>query len=980
MNENMETTDLSITHQTQTQTQTQTYKSLSDFLKQTNLTNIKKKQGTKKTDSNDESLRVTHTRIGAPELKVFGASFHIPKEQLPTFHRLYYDYIFVKGQKEYLTEKQLENDGPILVDLDFRYDYSVIERIHNEDHIHDLVLLYLEEIKELFQITDGATIPIYVMEKPRVNRVHEKNITKDGIHLVIGIKCPRVVQIILREKVLEKIVDVFDLPITNKWSDIIDEGIAKGCVNWQMFGSQKPGNDAYSITHYIEATLEKESEVDEDEDDCYGEWIINKKSVEEIDLAKNYSLVSAQYADNIGFEIQPKILSTYKSYFAKISCPLSGSSSNNHYIKTSLKNSSISIVCNMSDKVQSNDSIINVANINNYAELEGGMTIILESLKPNEQYIRETHEYTQILPQAYYEPGSHLKNRMVAFALKHTDKRLFLSWIMLRAKASDFEYSSITKLYEDWENIKSKDNGVTRNSIMYWAKQDAFEEYQSVKKTSIDYYVENTLYNAGDFDYAMVLYYMFKDKYVCTSLKQKTWYVFRRHKWDKDEGHSLRLAISKDLWQLYNKKQDEYLMKKLTPDLTEEQQKKIYEKLKAVVIILGKLKKTNDKNNIMREAMEIFFDNDFIKQMDSNPYLLCFKNGVYDFKNKEFRQGYPQDYITKTTNIEYTAFNPDVNAEEAIQITEFMYKLFPIPDLCRYMWDHLASTLIGIKKEHVFNIYRGSGSNGKSILTDLMSQCLGDYKGTVPITLVTSQRTNIGGTSSEVMQLKGIRYAVMQEPSKDAIINEGIMKELTGGDPIQARALYAESEIFTPQFSLVVCTNALFEIKSNDDGTWRRMKLVDFLSKFISEGEQHTDDTKWVFPKDKTLKEKLVKWAPVFIAMLIDRVNSTNGEVLDCAEVIGASNRYRQSQDCISAFINEKIEKSADVNAKVGKKMLSDVFKEWHTSNFGVRKIPKMAEVEEAMIKKFGVPTGKMRQWKGITLIYDDVDEFDADV
>lgn len=972
MNEIMTTFDTSIT------TQSQTYKNLTDFLKQVNLTNIKKKLGTKKLDANDESVRVTHTRIGAPELKVFGASFHISKEQLPTFHRLYYDHIFVKGQKEYLTEKQLENDGPILVDLDFRYDYSVTERIHSEDHINDLVLLYLEELKELFLISDNTTIPIYVMEKPRVNRVHDKQITKDGIHIVIGLKAPRIVQIILRERILGKIADVFDLPITNKWSDVIDEGIAKGCVNWQMFGSQKPGNDAYAITHYIEATLDKGEGEGDDEDSSYGEWIINKKPVEDFDLSKNYSLVSAQYSDNVGFEIQPTILTTYKSYFEKTKQTFS---SNNNSFQTNLKKSPVTIVCNMSEKTIGNDSIINVANINNLLDLETSMTTILESLKPNEQYIRETHEYAQILPQVYYEPGSHLKNRMVAFALKHTDNRLFLSWVMLRAKASDFEYSSITKLYEDWENIKSKDNGVTRNSIMYWAKQDAFEQYQSVKKTSIDYYVENTLYNAGDFDYAMVLYYMFKDKYVCTSLKQKTWYVFRRHKWDKDEGHSLRLAISKDLWQLYNKKQDEYLMKKVqTEDQTEEQLKKIDEKLKAIVIILGKLKKTNDKNNIMREAMEIFFDNDFIKQMDANPYLLCFKNGVYDFKQKEFRQGFPQDYITKTTNIEYTSFNPDVNAEESTQITTFMEQLFPIPDLCRYMWDHLASTLVGVKKEHVFNIYRGSGSNGKSILTDLMSQCLGDYKGTVPITLVTSQRTNLGGTSSEVVQLKGVRYAVMQEPSKDAIINEGIMKELTGGDPIQARALYADSEVFTPQFSLVVCTNALFEIKSNDDGTWRRMKLVDFFSKFISTGEQHTDDTKWVFPKDKTLKEKLIKWAPVFIAMLIDRVNSTDGEVQDCAEVIAASNRYRQSQDCISAFISEKIETSDDVNAKVGKKMLNEIFKEWHTSNFGVRKMPKMAEVEEAMIKKFGSPTGKTKQWKGIKLIYDDVDEFDADV
>ena len=47
-----------------------------------------------------------------------------------------------------------------------------------------------------------------------------------------------------------------------------------------------------------------------------------------------------------------------------------------------------------------------------------------------------------------------------------------------------------------------------------------------------------------------------------------------------------------------------------------------------------KLKKTNDKNNIMREAAEIFYDSEFIKNMDTNKNLLCFNNGIVDFKNK----------------------------------------------------------------------------------------------------------------------------------------------------------------------------------------------------------------------------------------------------------------------------------------------------------------------------------------------------------
>jgi P4 family phage/plasmid primase-like protien len=600
------------------------------------------------------------------------------------------------------------------------------------------------------------------------------------------------------------------------------------------------------------------------------------------------------------------------------------------------------------------------------------------NLKVNEQYIRETHEYTQILPEKYYQPGSHLLNRKVAFALKHTDDRLFLSWVMLRSKASDFDFDTIPSLYNDWKiHFHKRPDGVTRASIMYWAKQDAYEEYKKVKKNTIDQYIEDTIFEAGDWDYAMVLYHLFKDKYVCSSITNKKWYVFNKHRWEKDEGQRLRLAISRELFQLYSDKQNQYLSDAHLYEPSSEEHERIQRKVKKIAEICIKLKKTNDKNNIMREAMEIFFDKDFTKNMDSNPYLMCFTNGVFDFKSKEFRQGYPQDYVTKTTGIPYVKYNYEENKDISDEIMDFMEKLFPQKDLCKYMWDHLASCLIGIKKEHAFNIYRGSGSNGKSILTDLMTQALGEYKGTVPITLVTSARNNIGGTSSEVMQLKGVRYAVMQEPSKDAIINEGIMKELTGGDPIQARALYCDSEIFIPQFSLVVCTNALFEIRSNDDGTWRRMKLVDFLSKFISEGETHTDDTKHVFLKDKGLKEKLPKWSTVFVSMLVKRACETDGEVKDCSEVVAASNKYRQSQDCITGFIADKIIK--DATGSLGKQILNNVFKEWFQMNYGNRKMPKLAEIEEIMIKKFGNRNVKTNKWLGIKIKEEEEQGDDLD-
>ena len=392
----------------------------------------------------------------------------------------------------------------------------------------------------------------------------------------------------------------------------------------------------------------------------------------------------------------------------------------------------------------------------------------------------------------------------------------------------------------------------------------------------------------------------------------------------------------------------------------------------------GKLKKTNDKNNIFREAMELFYDGDFMNNLDANKWLLCCNNGVIDFTNKTFRNGSPQDYLSKSTGIDYMKLDETIHRESMDDIISFMEKLFPIEDLNKYMWDHLASCLIGVNKNQTFNIYRGSGSNGKSILTDLMTHVLGDYKGTVPITLVTEKRGSIGGTSSEIIQLKGIRYAVMQEPSKDMTINEGIMKELTGGDPVQGRALYCDSETFEPQFKLVVCTNSLFKVNSQDDGTWRRIRVCDFMSKFIDADESHTDTTQYVFEKDKTLKERLPKLAPIFLAMLTEITFVNEGNVTDCNVVKIASNKYRDSEDLLSKYVKENIVKTGIQTDCIKKSEILLEMRLWYVSESGggnKKQLPTK-DILEVMDKHFG--TCKNNMWFGAKLQkYDDLPDDD---
>jgi effector-binding domain-containing protein len=119
---------------------------------------------------------------------------------------------------------------------------------------------------------------------------------------------------------------------------------------------------------------------------------------------------------------------------------------------------------------------------------------------------------------------------------------------MLRAKAEDFDYDDIANLYREWSNIKLKQNGRTGRSIIYWAQQENKEEYLKIKNKSIDYYIDISIKNSTEFDIATVLYHYFKEKYICTSISNKKWYTFRNHKWECDNGQSLRLNISTGLF------------------------------------------------------------------------------------------------------------------------------------------------------------------------------------------------------------------------------------------------------------------------------------------------------------------------------------------------------------------------------------------------------------------------------------------------
>lgn len=920
---------------------------------------------------NDLEKPITNTRIGrknADGKVVGGGCYHIPDKEYGEFMRLHYIQTIEKNQPEYLTETQKLKNSPIPIDLDFRYEYGVItEKQYKKEHVEEFIDEYLEELKLVYQFEDGKTFPVYIFEKSCVHQKDDEKITKDGIHIIIGLQSDSEIKLLLRKKMIEKIatMDLWrDFPTTNDWESVFDIGVSRGTTNWQVYGSRKPNYEPYRLTMVYNIGY----------DSTDGEITREEIPLREFSIEENIYKLSVRYTDHPQFAFRPEFLKTRENLLSVSNQPATP-------YKMKIANQNNANTARLAD----NTYILNIHNAN---DLENAKQMFLDT-EPNIEVL-EAYDYVMTLPETYYNNGSYDKWIRIGWALRNVSDRLLIAWVAMSAKMLSFDYrTAIRDLYDRWQEftLENKD-GLTIRSIKKWSKEDAKEAYGLVVSKYLQYYVEKTIDNnpsslndkkpsATHVDIAEVLHKLCGDDFICVgglgSASKSRWLYFDGIRWKNDEaGTSLRTIITTDLRKLYVMKSFE-LYQKLAAieDPESKEAKQLDERAKKFTEVGCKLGDTNQIRYIMEEASHKFYDRtgQFYKNLDTYPYTLCCKNGIIDFKERTFRNGRPEDNISKCTGINYVKLDKDKHAKTIAEINDFMYKLFPEEELRNYMWDHLASGLFGMNKDQLFTMYIGEGKNGKSVLVDFMKLILGEYYTIAPISLITDKRGKIGGTSPEIVLLKGARFVTMAESSKGESINEGVMKQLTGGtDEIQARALFIPEPIsFIPQFNLILGTNNFMKINSQDYGTWRRIHAVNFKSTFTDEEPEYDPNNPYRFKRDDSIKEKMELWKEVFLSMLVEVGYKTQGSVKTCKIVSEYSDKYKQEQDSISMFIHEKI--IEDANAKLTKSEVSNEFKKWCEDTLGSRNY-KPRDLHNAIDKKYGVYT-KNNCWNGIRIIYD---------
>lgn len=397
------------------------------------------------------------------------------------------------------------------------------------------------------------------------------------------------------------------------------------------------------------------------------------------------------------------------------------------------------------------------------------------------------------------------------------------------------------------------------------------------------------------------------------------------------------------------------------------------------------LKKTGFKSNILKECQELFYDipgleDSFINKLDSRNELIGFKDGVYDLNKEEFRPGRPEDFITFSTKINYVEY--DESNEDIQAIYQFIKKILVIKNVREYVLYRLASMLSGANKDEIFDIWSGKGGNGKSKLIELFEHVMGDYATTLPITLLTGSLASSESASPQLAKTKGKRFASLNEPEEQTAINIGLMKLLTGGDKITARALHKEPIEFKPQFKMILTCNQQPKLPAKDDGTWRRTRLTEFRSLFRP---KPMPNNPFSFKLDKTLNESFEFWKEPFMAILIHYYKKYKRDGIKYPdEITEYTNIYKETNDLFQEFINTCITIDLTSNDKISIDRVYTSYKQWHKISNPDSKAKKKTDLKNYLDEKFGIPIrpGETKHpgYKGIKISFDNLSESTADL
>lgn len=292
------------------------------------------------------------------------------------------------------------------------------------------------------------------------------------------------------------------------------------------------------------------------------------------------------------------------------------------------------------------------------------------------------------------------------------------------------------------------------------------------------------------------------------------------------------------------------------------------------------------------------------KELDADCFLLCTPAATYDLRKGAAgaQEHKAEDYLTKVTSV-----SPDSESDELWQAA---LNTFFCGDtgLIRYVQMIAGLASIGKVFFEAMVIAYGDGRNGKSTFWNVIARVLGLYSGNISADSLTAGcRRNV---KPEMAEAKGKRLLIAAELEEGTRLNTSTIKQLTSTDDVFAEKKYKDPFAYTPSHTLVLYTNHLPRVGALDEGTWRRLIVIPFKAR-IQGNSDIKNYAEYLYEK---AGGAILTWIIEGARMVIE----LDYKIPEPACVTAAIKAYREANDWLAHFLDERCEVGADLHTSSG--------------------------------------------------------------
>lgn len=434
----------------------------------------------------------------------------------------------------------------------------------------------------------------------------------------------------------------------------------------------------------------------------------------------------------------------------------------------------------------------------------------------------------------------------------------------------------------------------------------------------------------------------------------------------------------------------EYTKKKTDATLTTDESAK-FEALKESVKewnkFIDRTIKDHQKTKFAKSVINFFhhkiIDQEFMNKINiNNHHLLPLKSQNLNLMTGKMQDRTKEQYFTKALN--FFDINHISTSDEGYKIVDNFFL-----DICtgsevkkQYLQKILGYFLSGnVTLGRTFYIFYGDGKNGKSAIMEIVGEIFSHYCKAMEASIIVKKgMKNAGQASPEMETLDyGLRLALLSETNEGDVLNEVLIKQISGYDPISYRALYGKQKEFRSEAKLCMLTNnkPYFKLSAS---MVDRIRFLDFKSRFGYEepkldNEGNKTDKNYYKANPGLVVELKTIYKEFVLAWMVEGAKNFFKEghmnVPADEELIKENMSYINEMDSFKRFCDECL--TIDPAEKVLTSIVNDCYKKFCTDE-GIPAI-KTSQLKQLLLKQFTIKKDSNNYFYGFKIKEEEEDE-----